>query len=103
MKKRCQLPVKNKDAIHEPKHGCLYELAVVIVVPHERPREDTQEQTNTCFPTMSMNATETETPPVEAPKKTKKLKPARKQVKPGDVVKTETPQTGKEYSAYQYF
>ena len=31
--------------------------------------------------------------------KAKKLKPARKQVKPGDVVKTETPQTGKEYSA----
>lgn len=49
---------------------------------------------------MSMNATETETPPVEAPKKTKKLKPARKQVKPGDVVKTETPQTGKEYNIW---
>ena len=30
----------------------------------------------------------------------KKLKPARKQVKPGDVVKSETPQTGKEYSAF---
>jgi hypothetical protein len=28
----------------------------------------------------------------------KKLKPARKQVKPGDVEKVETPQTGKEYS-----
>jgi len=28
----------------------------------------------------------------------KKLKPARKQVKPGDVEKKETPQTGKEYS-----
>lgn len=35
------------------------------------------------------------------PKVTKKrLKPARKQVKPGDVVKSETPQTGKEYSAF---
>jgi hypothetical protein len=30
--------------------------------------------------------------------KLKKLKPARKQVKPGDVEKKETPQTGKEYS-----
>lgn len=29
----------------------------------------------------------------------KKLKPARKQVKPGDVEKKETVQTGKEYSA----
>ena len=35
-------------------------------------------------------------------KKVKKLKPARKQVKPGDVVKTEAVQTGKEYSAYSY-
>ena len=32
--------------------------------------------------------------------KTKKLKPARKQVKAGEVVKTETPQTGKEYSMF---
>jgi hypothetical protein len=32
-------------------------------------------------------------------KKQKKLKPARKQVKPGDVEKKEAPQTGKEYSA----
>jgi hypothetical protein len=32
--------------------------------------------------------------------KTKRLKPARKQVKPGEVVKTETPQTGKEYSMF---
>ena len=32
------------------------------------------------------------------PKPTKKLKPARKQVKAGDVEKTETVQTGKEYS-----
>jgi len=32
------------------------------------------------------------------PKPPKKLKPARKQVKAGDVVKTETVQTGKEYS-----
>jgi hypothetical protein len=39
-------------------------------------------------------------PPVLAAKgpKLKKLKPARKQVKPGDVEKKETPQTGKEYS-----
>jgi hypothetical protein len=34
----------------------------------------------------------------QAPKPPKKLKPARKQVKPGDVVKTEAVQTGKEYS-----
>jgi hypothetical protein len=32
-------------------------------------------------------------------KKEKKLKPARKQVKPGQVEKKEAPQTGKEYSA----
>jgi hypothetical protein len=32
------------------------------------------------------------------PKKQKKLKPARKQVKPGQVEKKEAPQTGKEYS-----
>jgi hypothetical protein len=32
-------------------------------------------------------------------KKAKKLKPARKQVKPGQVEKKEAPQTGKEYSA----
>lgn len=31
-------------------------------------------------------------------KPTKKLKPARKQVQPGDVEKKETVQTGKEYS-----
>ncbi|KAF8176724.1 hypothetical protein K438DRAFT_2022546 [Mycena galopus ATCC 62051] len=37
---------------------------------------------------------------VVAPKKQKKLKPARKQVKPGDVVKTEAPQTGKEYNIW---
>jgi len=36
----------------------------------------------------------------QAPKPPKKLRPARKQVKPGDVVKTETVQTGKEYSAW---
>ena len=33
-------------------------------------------------------------------KKQKKLKPARKQVEAGQVEKKETPQTGKEYSAY---
>ena len=32
------------------------------------------------------------------PAKAKVLKPARKQVKPGEVEKKETPQTGKEYS-----
>ncbi|KNZ72161.1 Pre-mRNA-splicing factor CWC2 [Termitomyces sp. J132] len=32
--------------------------------------------------------------------KVKKLKPARKQVKAGEVVKTETPQTGKEYNIW---
>ena len=47
-----------------------------------------------------MSATEAETQVVTAPKKVKKLKPARKQVKPGDVEKKEAPQTGKEYSAY---
>jgi plastocyanin len=50
----------------------------------------------------STNGTESEALPVAAPKKVKKLKPARKQVKPGDVVKTETPQTGKEYSKSLY-
>jgi hypothetical protein len=40
-----------------------------------------------------------ETPAVPTtPKPAKKLKPARKQVKPGEVEKKETPQTGKEYS-----
>lgn len=34
----------------------------------------------------------------QAPRPLKKLKPARKQVKPGDVEKKETVQTGKEYS-----
>ncbi|KAF8896037.1 hypothetical protein BD779DRAFT_1608442 [Infundibulicybe gibba] len=33
-------------------------------------------------------------------KPAKKLKPARKQVKPGDVEKVETPQTGKEYNIW---
>jgi hypothetical protein len=51
---------------------------------------------------MSSSNTETQ---VEAPAakavvpKQKKLKPARKQVKPGDVDKETAPQTGKEYSA----
>ncbi|KAI0052315.1 hypothetical protein FA95DRAFT_1586744 [Auriscalpium vulgare] len=46
-------------------------------------------------------STETETQ-VAAPvtKKQKKLKPARKQVKPGDVEKQEAPQTGKEYNIW---
>ncbi len=34
----------------------------------------------------------------QLPRPLKKLRPARKQVKAGDVVKTETVQTGKEYS-----
>ena len=46
---------------------------------------------------MSSNATETQVAP---PKKQKKLKPARKQVKPGEVEKKEAPQTGKEYSEW---
>jgi hypothetical protein len=41
------------------------------------------------------------TPLPVAAAKPKKLKPARKQVKPGDVEKKETPQTGKEYSTLQ--
>jgi len=50
-----------------------------------------------------MSDTEIEVPPLpppipQAPRPPKKLKPARKQVKPGDVNKTETVQTGKEYS-----
>ena len=51
---------------------------------------------------MSNSNTETQ---IEAPAanavvpKQKKLKPARKQVKPGDVDKETAPQTGKEYSA----
>ena len=36
-------------------------------------------------------------------KKQKKLKPARKQVAPGQVEKKEAPQTGKEYSAPNTF
>ncbi|TBU62773.1 hypothetical protein BD310DRAFT_918146 [Dichomitus squalens] len=48
-----------------------------------------------------MSATEPETQVVTAPrKKEKKLKPARKQVKPGDVEKKEAPQTGKEYNIW---
>jgi len=58
---------------------------------------------------MSSNETLTQVAPDEqqpeirakqAPRPLKKLRPARKQVKPGDVVKTETVQTGKEYSMY---
>lgn len=45
-----------------------------------------------------MSATEAETTVVAVPRKERKLKPARKQVKPGDVEKKEAPQTGKEYS-----
>ncbi|KZT01528.1 uncharacterized protein LAESUDRAFT_745353 [Laetiporus sulphureus 93-53] len=46
---------------------------------------------------MISNTTETQ---VSAPKKQKKLKPARKQVKPGEVEKKEAPQTGKEYNIW---
>lgn len=45
---------------------------------------------------MEPSTTETQVVPQ---KKQKKLKPARKQVKPGDVEKKEAAQTGKEYSA----
>lgn len=41
-------------------------------------------------------------PVVAKTPKAKKLKPARKQVKPGEVEKSEAPQTGKEYSVYIY-
>ncbi|RDX57183.1 hypothetical protein OH76DRAFT_1424846 [Lentinus brumalis] len=47
-----------------------------------------------------MSTTEAETQVVTAPKKVKKMKPARKQVKPGDVEKKEAPQTGKEYNIW---
>ena len=50
-----------------------------------------------------MSTAEAETQVVAAPaKKAKKLKPARKQVKPGEVEKKEAPQTGKEYSEYPF-
>jgi hypothetical protein len=52
---------------------------------------------------MTSNATETAIVPAQpAAKKAKKLKPARKQVKPGEVEKNDTPQTGKEYSAFDH-
>lgn len=51
-----------------------------------------------------MASTETETAVVpqrqQVVKKQKKLKPARKQVAPGQVEKKEAPQTGKEYSTF---
>ncbi|OSD06657.1 hypothetical protein PYCCODRAFT_1431675 [Trametes coccinea BRFM310] len=48
-----------------------------------------------------MSATEAETQfATTTTKKTKKLKPARKQVKPGEVEKKEAPQTGKEYNIW---
>jgi hypothetical protein len=46
-----------------------------------------------------MSSTETQSLAAKGPK-LKKLKPARKQVKPGDVEKKETPQTGKEYNIW---
>ena len=55
--------------------------------------------------TMSTSAvTETQlvtsgTTVIAGPPKIRKLKPARKQVKAGEVEKKEAPQTGKEYSA----
>ncbi|KAE9396056.1 pre-mRNA-splicing factor CWC2 [Gymnopus androsaceus JB14] len=48
---------------------------------------------------MSSNGAETTVVAAKKPK-SKKLKPARKQVKPGDVEKKETPQTGKEYNIW---
>jgi hypothetical protein len=47
-----------------------------------------------------MSTDETTTVVVKS-KPVKKLKPARKQVKAGDVERKETPQTGKEYSKCQ--
>ncbi|RDB26024.1 Pre-mRNA-splicing factor CWC2 [Hypsizygus marmoreus] len=49
---------------------------------------------------MTSNETETVVVTKTAPKGIKKLKPARKQVKPGEVVKEEAPQTGKEYNIW---
>ncbi|KAI0080976.1 hypothetical protein K474DRAFT_1636573 [Panus rudis PR-1116 ss-1] len=49
---------------------------------------------------MSSNATEIQTTTTTVTKKVKKLKPARKQVKPGEVEKKEAPQTGKEYNIW---
>jgi len=49
--------------------------------------------------TAPMSSNETQVIAARGPK-LKKLKPARKQVKPGDVEKKETPQTGKEYSEF---
>lgn len=48
----------------------------------------------------TMSSNETQVIAARGPK-LKKLKPARKQVKPGDVEKKETPQTGKEYSMFR--
>lgn len=53
------------------------------------------------FGTMSTTVDVQQLDPIpiqQGPKPPKKLKPARKQVKAGDVVKTEAVQTGKEYS-----
>ncbi|CDO69727.1 hypothetical protein BN946_scf184687.g12 [Trametes cinnabarina] len=47
-----------------------------------------------------MSATEAPTQVATTTKKSKKLKPARKQVKPGEVEKKEAPQTGKEYNIW---
>ncbi|KAI0649030.1 hypothetical protein C8Q79DRAFT_903689 [Trametes meyenii] len=47
-----------------------------------------------------MSATAAETQLNTTTKKIKKLKPARKQVKPGEVEKKEAPQTGKEYNIW---
>lgn len=61
---------------------------------------NTTKQTTLSLPlATSMEPVVTETQ-VAPPKKQKKLKPARKQVKPGEVEKKEAPQSGKEYSAY---
>ncbi|KAF9069642.1 pre-mRNA-splicing factor CWC2 [Rhodocollybia butyracea] len=49
---------------------------------------------------MSSNGTETAVVSTAVKRKTKKLRPARKQVKPGDVERKETPQTGKEYNIW---
>ena len=62
----------------------------------KRRHGDHKHRLSTLLATMT---SEPETPAVPHQKPAKKLKPARKQVKPGDVEKKETPQTGKEYSA----
>jgi hypothetical protein len=71
-----------------------------VLVVLAREGEQSNFQTPIQSATMSSNGTETQVVPVV--KKPKKLKPARKQVKPGDVEKKEAVQTGKEYSEFYW-